>query len=68
MAKKVQANPTSQERLNMIAEAAYFIAQNRGFSEGNPEQDWYTAEKEIDRFIDEQSEAVIVSKKSTPKK
>ena len=39
----------------MIEEAAYFIAENRGFSGDNIEQDWYDAENKIDRFLDEQN-------------
>jgi hypothetical protein len=37
-----------QERQRMIAEAAYFRAQQRGFDGGNPEEDWFAAEREID--------------------
>ena len=55
MAKKTQENPSILDRDNMIAEAAYFIAENRGFSGGDTEQDWYEAENKIDRFLDEQN-------------
>lgn len=41
---------TPEERRRMIAEAAYLRAQNRGFSGGNPEQDWLEAEAEINRM------------------
>ena len=41
---------TPEERRRMIAEAAFLRAQNRGFSGGNPEQDWLEAEAEIDRM------------------
>ena len=40
-----------QIRQEMIAEAAYYIAQSRGFSEGNPESDWFRAERQIDEMI-----------------
>ena len=33
----------------MIAEAAYFRAERRGFQGGCPIQDWLEAEREIDR-------------------
>ncbi|MCF6235104.1 MAG: DUF2934 domain-containing protein [Gammaproteobacteria bacterium] len=36
------------ERYTMIAEAAYFIAEHRGFTEGNEIEDWLQAEKEVD--------------------
>jgi hypothetical protein len=31
----------------MIAEAAYYLAQKRGFSGGDPVSDWIAAESEI---------------------
>ena len=55
MAKKSQENLTNIDREHMIAEAAYFIAENRGFSAGDTEQDWYDAENKIDQFLDEQN-------------
>ena len=39
---------TSQQRIEMIKLAAYYRALRRGFSDGNPEQDWYDAEREVD--------------------
>nr|VFK26249.1 MAG: Phasin protein [Candidatus Kentron sp. MB]VFK30793.1 MAG: Phasin protein [Candidatus Kentron sp. MB]VFK75234.1 MAG: Phasin protein [Candidatus Kentron sp. MB] len=36
------------ERWTMVAEAAYYRAQKRGFVGGNPMEDWMEAEKEID--------------------
>jgi hypothetical protein len=38
-----------EKRHRMIAEAAYFRAQNRGFQNGNPQQDWLEAEQEINQ-------------------
>jgi hypothetical protein len=35
----------------MIAEAAYFRAQRRGFQGGNPLEDWLAAEAEIDGVL-----------------
>jgi hypothetical protein len=37
----------------MVAEAAYYRAQRRGFDGGSPEQDWYEAEDEIRRSLEE---------------
>jgi hypothetical protein len=39
------------ERQRMIAEAAYYIAEKRGFSPGNHDQDWAEAERQIDAKI-----------------
>lgn len=38
-------------RVKWIAEAAYFIAERRGFSGGSPSDDWLEAEAEIDRML-----------------
>jgi hypothetical protein len=43
---------TGEQRQRMIAEAAYFRAQRRGF-QGNPLEDWLAAEAEIDRVLAE---------------
>lgn len=42
---------TPEERQQMIAEAAYFRAQHRGFTGGSPEHDWLEAEREIDNVF-----------------
>ncbi len=39
---------TAEMRHQMIAEAAFFISQRRGFQGGNPVADWLKAEAEID--------------------
>ncbi len=41
-------------RSRMIAEAAYFRAERRGFGNGDPVQDWLEAEIEIDRVLNSQ--------------
>lgn len=66
MAKKSVVTPLTPDRNHMIEEAAYFIAENRGFSGGNTEQDWYDAESKIDRFLDEQNN-LKVKKHTIPK-
>lgn len=43
---KIQIDP--EERAKLIAEAAYFRAQKRGFKGGDPVTDWLAAEREID--------------------
>jgi hypothetical protein len=39
-------------RQRMIAEAAYYRAEKRGFVGGDPLHDWLDAEAEIDRILD----------------
>ena len=42
---------THEERYHMIAEAAYFRAEKRGFIGGDTANDWLEAEAEIDRIL-----------------
>jgi len=42
---------TPEERYRMIAEAAYFLAEKRGFVDGDVAEDWLAAEAEIDRIL-----------------
>lgn len=44
--KGVGSTPTERGRL--IAEAAYYIAERRGFSPGSELEDWLQAEREVD--------------------
>jgi hypothetical protein len=37
-----------EERWRMVAEAAYYIAQRRGFVGGDANADWLAAEAEVD--------------------
>jgi len=39
---------TSSERARLIAEAAYFLAEKRGFAPGFQLEDWLAAETQID--------------------
>ena len=41
-----------EEREKMIAEGAYYLAQQRGFERGDPIGDWLEAEKQIDATFD----------------
>ena len=43
--------PTAEEKHRMIANAAYFRAQKRGFADGDPVADWIEAEKEIEALL-----------------
>ena len=47
----VETAISSHDRRRMIAEAAYFHAERRGFEGGSPEEDWYEAEREIDDLL-----------------
>ncbi|WP_455212577.1 DUF2934 domain-containing protein [Kaarinaea lacus] len=44
-------NVSEDQRLGMIAEAAYFKAEKRGFAGGNPVDDWLAAESEVDALL-----------------
>ncbi len=48
----VPAEPVSEEeRRAMIARAAYFRAESRGFAPGHELEDWAAAEAEVDREL-----------------
>lgn len=42
---------TTEKREQMIAEAAYYRAEGRGFADGDPFLDWLDAEREIDALL-----------------
>jgi hypothetical protein len=45
---------TPDQRHDLIAEAAYYLAERRGFSGGSEAEDWLEAEKQISaKFLDE---------------
>lgn len=41
----------AETRRAMIAEAAYYIAEQRGFSSGRDMEDWLLAEKQVDAAL-----------------
>lgn len=43
---------TVETRRAMIAQAAYFHAERRGFAPGSEEQDWLKAEAEVDALLE----------------
>jgi hypothetical protein len=68
-AQKMQ-EPNEAKRRRMIADAAYFRAERRGFSGGDPVADWLAAEAEVDArlresggrdFLDELDERLAVA-------
>jgi hypothetical protein len=42
---------TPEERQRFVSEAAYFIAERRGFAAGSHVEDWLQAESEIDQML-----------------
>ncbi|MFO1301127.1 MAG: DUF2934 domain-containing protein [Burkholderiaceae bacterium] len=45
------ADVPDDQRRTWIAEAAYYIAERRGFSGGSPDEDWRQAETEIEQML-----------------
>ncbi len=45
---RVNAIISSEDRYRLIAEAAYYLAEQRGFDGGDTIQDWLQAEAKID--------------------
>jgi len=43
--------PSGEERGAMIAQAAYYLAEHRGFEPGHDLEDWLLAESQIDAAI-----------------
>ena len=48
-----QEKDDTQQYLMMIAEAAYYKAESRGFEPGHEMEDWIEAEKEIMNALDQ---------------
>ncbi len=44
-------NIPPEDRARMIAEAAYYRAEHRGFQVGSLENDWFEAEKEVEVIL-----------------
>ncbi|MCU7844420.1 MAG: DUF2934 domain-containing protein [Candidatus Thiodiazotropha sp. (ex Monitilora ramsayi)] len=51
--KKAEAGTrvTAAQRQDMIATAAYYIAESHGFTPGRSEDDWLAAEHHIDNIL-----------------
>jgi hypothetical protein len=52
---------TPEERRRMIAEAAYYLAERRGFEPGYEVEDWLAAEAEVDRNLETAQLAVAAT-------
>jgi len=48
---RAKAKVSDSERQKMIEEAAYYIAEQRNFSAGNPMDDWLAAEASINKML-----------------
>lgn len=46
-----QSKITAEQRSQMIAEAAYYLAEKRDFNGGDPQYDWLEAEVEVDTLL-----------------
>lgn len=46
-----RTNVDAEQRRRMIAEAAYFRAEHRGFVQGDPLEDWLAAEAQVDDML-----------------
>ena len=49
--RRARVNVPADVRQKMIADAAYYIAERRGFQQGDPVADWVAAEAEIDELL-----------------
>lgn len=47
----IPSQPNADERHEMIATAAYYLAEHRGFAAGAADLDWLTAERQIDAML-----------------
>lgn len=48
--QQAEFNVNPGQRQRMISEAAYFLAEHRGFIGGDPVQDWLAAESELNVY------------------
>ncbi len=46
---------SAEERLEMISTAAYYIAEQHGFTPGRAENDWAEAERQIEKRLRKKS-------------
>lgn len=51
VAPAASIRPGGALREQMIAEAAYYRALNRNFNDGDPADDWYAAEREVNEQL-----------------
>ncbi len=54
MTRETDRPPTPEQRQEMIAIAAYYLAERRGFTPDGAESDWLSAERMINALIADQ--------------
>jgi ribosomal protein L29 len=59
---KSQYKVSAGQRQQMIAEAAYFRAERRGFNGGDAVRDWHEAEAEVDARLQELEDEQFVAR------
>jgi len=62
MSSQGKVNVKVGQRQQMIAEAAYFRAERRGFNGGDPVRDWYEAEAEVDAQLRDLEEGRLLER------
>jgi len=55
MLKNAAGPVTAEVRRVMISEAAYYIAEHRGFAAGREDEDWLLAERQVDAALSSKS-------------
>jgi len=45
-------NYSSERQVELISTAAYFIAEKRGFKNGDPKDDWLMAESQLEELFE----------------
>jgi hypothetical protein len=51
IARESELRLSEDERRRMVAEAAYYRAERRGFAAGGEVEDWLTAEREVNQRL-----------------
>lgn len=58
--------PAPAQRQEMIAIAAYYLAERRGFSPDGAESDWFSAEQMVDALLAEQRFEYLIDQENAP--
>ena len=58
--------PNPGQRREMIAIAAYYLAERRGFAPGGAESDWFSAERMIDTLLADQRFERLIGQEGAP--
>jgi hypothetical protein len=62
MSSQGKVNVNVGQRRQMIAEAAYFRAERRGFNGGDPVRDWHEAEADVDAQLRDLEEGRLLER------